>query len=214
MSHEYFIRENPVDDMFFKHLGDELVFDKNIMDICKCAYLKYQSDKKTISDTNKEICMDCMKYLDKKTIIFDFYKQFTKWFAVPDRILDKTTIVYRAEPQDKVLISYYLETGNNEEKEYTTEEMKCCFTGMYTKSFTLFYGEKLNYYITEISDGESRVTESKDHQLDDRNVEASQSRYGMLNDILMCMEMKQEGMISELAGKYYVNNELVKHLFR
>lgn len=214
MSHEYFIRENPVDDMFFKHLGDELVFDKNIMDICKCAYLKYQSDKKTISDTNKEICMDCMEYLDKKTIIFDFYKQFTKWFAVSDRILDKTTIVYRAEPQDKVLISYYLETGNNEEKEYTTEEMKCCFTGMYTKSFTLFYGEKLNYYITEISDGESRVTESKDHQLDDRNVEASQSRYGMLNDILMCMEMKQEGMISELAGKYYVNNELVKHLFR
>lgn len=214
MSYEYFVKETPLADMFFKHLGDELSSDTNIMDICKCAFLKYHSEKKSISDTNRDICKECIEYLEKKNIIFDFYKIYDKWFNVPERILDKTTIIYRTEPKDKVLISYYLDTGNNEEKEYLTEEMKSCFNGMYIKSFTLFYGEKLKYYITETSEGESKVTESKDHQLDDRDVEANSSRYGMLNDILMCMDVKEEGTINSLAKKYYINNELMKRLFR
>ena len=129
------------------------------------------------------------------------------------RILDKTTIVYRTEPQDKVLINYYLETGNLEKKDYMTEEMNCCFTGMYIRSFTLFYGERLKYYISEISGEEMKFTESRDYQLDDRCVEANDSRYGMLNDILMCRELKEENIVNDLARKYYVNNEFVRKLF-
>ncbi len=213
MTHEYFIKENPVDDMVFKHLENELVSDKNIMDVCKCAYLKYFSGKNSISDTTIAISGECMNYLEKKNIIFDFYKLYEKWFKVSGRILDKTTIVYRTEPQDKVLINYYLETGNLEEKDYMTEEMNCCFTGMYIRSFTLFYGERLKYYISEISGEEMKFTESRDYQLDDRCVEANDSRYGMLNDILMCRELKEENIVNDLARKYYVNNEFVRKLF-
>lgn len=214
ISYEYFVKEKPIDDMFFKHLEDELTSDLNIMDVCKCAYLKYFSTKQTITDLTKKICKECIEYLEKKNIIFDFYKMFDKWFEISGNITDKTTIVYRTEPREKVMINYYLETGNHVEKEYVTEEMKCCFLGMYTKSFTLFYGEKLKYYVSEIADGEMKFTESQDYQLDDRGIEMSTSRYGMLNNILICKELKEENMVNDLARKYYVNNELIKRLFK
>jgi hypothetical protein len=213
VSYEYFIKESPVDDMFFRHLEDELMSENSLMDVCICAYLKYYSAKHNVSDITKKIAEESIRYLAKKDIIFDFYKEYEKWFSLPEIIMDKTTIVYRTEPQDKVMINYYLETGNLEEKEYMSEEMKCIFKGMYIKSFTLFYGEKLKYYISEMSGDEVRATESNDYQLDDRVIEKGSYRYGMLNDILICRELKEESVVNELAGKYYITERLTKKLF-
>jgi hypothetical protein len=127
--------------------------------------------------------------------------------------MDKTTIVYRNEPADKVLINYYTETGNLQPKDYISEEMKQVFPGMYIKSYTLFYGEKINYYIMEIRGEESVLTESCEYSLDDRTIEVSDSRFGKLNDILVCKELKDEKLVGSLAKEYYINNELVKRLF-
>ena len=207
------MKENPVDEMMFRHLEDELVSDINIMDVCKCAYVKYFSEKQNLTDVAKRISKECIEYLEKKNIIFDFFKMYDKWFNISGNISDKTTIIYRTEPRDKIMINYYLETGNLTAKEYITEEMKCCFKGMYTKSFTLFYGEKLKYYISEIVDDEMKFTESRDYQLDDRGVEMSTTRYGLLNNILVCRELKEENIVNHLARKYYINNELAKKLF-
>lgn len=213
LSHEYFVKENPVDDMFFKHLEDELMSDNELMDVCLCAYLKYYSAKQNISKNTQKVAEESISYLAKKNIIFDFYRSYSKWFNLAGNILDKTTIVYRTVPQDKVMISYYLETGNLKEKEYTTEEMKCVFKGMYIKSFTLFYGERLKYYISEVSGKDVKVTESNDYQLDDRGIETNSYRYGMLNDILVCRELKEEDVVNKLAKKYYVTGGLTKKLF-
>lgn len=213
LSYAYFIKENPVDDMFFKHLEDELTSDNVLMDICLCAYLKYYSEKQNLSKTTQKIAEESIAYLAKKNIIFDFYKKYSRWFSLAGNILDKTTIVYRTEPQDKVMINYYLETGNLKEKEYMTEEMKCIFKGMYIKSFTLFYGERLKYYISEVSGNEANVTESSDYQLDDRGIETNTFRYGMLNDILVCRELKEENVVHKLAMKYYAADRLTKKLF-
>lgn len=212
LSYEYFVKENPVDDMFFKHLEDELASDNSLMDICLCAHLKYFSEKQNISKSTREIAEKSINYLEKKNIIFDFYKEYGRWFKLSGNILDKTTIVYRTEPQDKVMINYYLETGNLQEKEYMTEEMKCIFGGMYIKSFTLFYGEQLKYYISEVSGDSVNVTESSGYELDDRRIETDSFRYGMLNDILVCREMREENIVNGLAEKYYIAGELVKRL--
>lgn len=209
----YFVKESPIDDIYFKHLEDELLSDDSIPDVCKCAYLQYYSKRQNISESTKEICKNSISYLEKKGIIFDFYKIFGKWFPISGSIMDKTTIIYRTEPKDKVMIKYYLETGNLKQKEYSSEEMTPVFPGMYIKSFTLFYGEKIKYYIMEMSGEETMLTESWEHELDDRNVDVNSTRFGRFNDILICRELKDEGMVNNLARDYYINNELVKRLF-
>lgn len=214
MSKEYFINENPVSDLLFVHIENELASNGSIMDLCKCAYLKYCSERKNLSEQAKMLTREILYDLAKRNILFDFYREFGRHFSLPDNVLDKTTICYRTSPKEKVMINYYLETGNHTSKEYISEEMKQIFKGLYTKSFTLFYGEKLKVYITEVNDGNSNVTESMEYQLDDRGVETTECRYGMLNDILVCSELREESIVCDLANKYYILNELVKDLYR
>ncbi|MBQ3544953.1 MAG: hypothetical protein IJA34_08220 [Lachnospiraceae bacterium] len=212
-SYIYFVKETPIDELFFRHLEDEMIFNENVLDICKCSYLLYNSDKDSLSERTLEICRNSIVYLEKAGIIFDFYKNYDKFFDLSGKIMDKTTIVYRTEPADKVLINYYIETGNLLPKDYISEEMKQVFPGMYIKSYTLFYGEKINYYIMETRGEDSVLTESCEYNLDDRTIEVSNSRFGKLNDILVCRELKDEKLVRGLAKEYYINNELVKRLF-
>lgn len=208
-----FVQQMPIDSLYYKHLEDELMLEEPVFEVCRCAYLLYHSDKPTLREGTKRLCLESIAILEKQEILFDFFKRFERWFSLSGKVLDKTTVEYRCEPRDKVLISYYVETGTLNRKEYLREEMKQVFKGMYIKSFTLFYGEKINYYITEITDGETVVTESSEHLLDDRSVDTNFSRYGRLNDILVCRDLKEETIVSSLAEEYYICNEMVKQLF-
>lgn len=212
-SYVYFVREETVDDVYFKHLEDELMQNDIIPDVCKCAYLLYFSKRQKIKDNTRVICEDAIHYLEKKGIIFDYYKLFGKWFRLSGNIMDKTTIVYRTEPKDRVTINYYIETDKIKPEEYVSEEMSLIFNGMYVKSFTLFYDEKIMYYIMEMSGEETMLTEIREHVLDDRNVNVNNSRFGRINDILICRDLKEENTVSDLAGDYYISNELAKRLF-
>lgn len=217
MSYEYFVKEKPVDELFFIHLEDELSSNDHLLNVCKCAYLKYCAEKNTLTEKAVNICRNAIAVLEKDRILFNFYKKFNDYFPLPGNILDKSVIEYRTEPKDKVYINYILEQeGGLEEsgsRDYATEEMEQTFQGLYTKAFTLFYGENVKYYITECSGEQNVHTESSNYMLDDRHIEVGSTRFGMLNDILECMELKEESMVQELTKKYYVTKHLTEQLF-
>lgn len=217
MSYEYFVKEKPIDEIFFLHLEDEMSINDNLHNVCKCAYLRYCAAKNSLSDKAVSICRNAVSALEKDRIIFNFYKKFNEYFPLSGSILDKFIIEYRTEPQDKVYINYVLEQENGMEdssgQEYITEEMAQPFHGLYTKAFTLFFGENVKYYITEDL-GEQKIhTESKCYTLDDRHIEVSSTRFGMLNDILECMELKEESTVQDMIKKYYVMKSLTEQLF-
>lgn len=214
MSNQYFIKENPVEELFFIHLENELMSNDNIMDLCKCAYLMYCSKKNKLTDKALTLCKNTIEYLEKKNIIFNFFKSFIKWFGISGNIRDKVTLEYRTTPCEKVYIHYIIDSLGCEKGEYITEEMQCVFRGLYIKSFTIFYGESIKYYVTENKSEEEVPTESSDYGLDDRNVEVNTTRFGMLNDILSYVELREESSIEAQAKKYYINKMLTEKLFQ
>ena len=64
----------------------------------------------------------------------------------------------------------------------------------------------------EVKGEDTTITSSEEHILDDRGINTSLTRYGRLNDLLVCSDMKED-TISNLITDYYVNNEMVKELF-
>ena len=44
-------------------------------------------------------------------------------------------------------------------------------------------------------------------------MEVGSTRFGMLNDILECMELKEESTVQDLVKKYYVTKSLTEQLF-
>ena len=88
--------------------------------------------------------------------------------------------------------------------------------GIFVQEFILFYGENVQYYITEEYAGEQSVTESSNATLSDTNIsEVSdrQSRYTMLNDMLVSFEMHEEGTLSEMAAEYMIMSKLTDLVF-
>lgn len=212
LSYSYFVNEEYIDEMFFKHLGDELSRSSRLMDLCKCAYLKHYSEKKNLSEGIKEVAKECIEYLEKRKIIFDFYKKYARFFRISANIADKTTIVYKTRPKDKVLINYYIDNGYDEHGEYVTEEMNRYFAGVYVKAFTLFYGEKINYYISQVEDGKMTFSEQMVYEAGKEEINTD-SRYGMLNKLSISLRGKEKDKIAKTSDKYFMEKNIIDKLF-
>ena len=64
----------------------------------------------------------------------------------PYQLDDKTFVEYHADPSAKVTLYYALDAGLGNQVKYQTEPLRDLYEGIFAKSFTLFYGETLQYY--------------------------------------------------------------------
>ena len=70
---------------------------------------------------------------------------------------DKTFVECRAVPGAKVTLFYRLDTGLGAETAYKCEPLKEMYQGIFVRTFTLFYGETLQYYF-QIDEGDKDNT--------------------------------------------------------
>lgn len=211
-SFDYFVKEKVIEDEVFTYLERDIYENMIEPDICKAAYLKHFSEEETLTKQQIEIAKRVMTELCEKNILFEFYKKYTKYFKLPSGIADKTIIEYRTKPDIKVLIHYILETGLLEHKGYAIEEMKSPFQGIYVKNFLMFYGENISYYITE-EDTNELLTESQNIYKNDRSFSHEESKYGLLNDMMVCKDMGEDSTFAELAQRYITNKKLTEEFF-
>ena len=102
--------------------------------------------------------------------------------------------------------------GLLEHKGYAIEEMKSPFQGIYVKNFLMFYGENISYYITE-EDTNELLTESQNIYKNDRSFSHEESKYGLLNDMMVCKDMGEDSTFAELAQRYITNKKLTEEFF-
>ncbi len=215
-AYDYFVKEKVVDERVFEYIERDILQENPIHDMCRYAYAKYCSQKQGLSDKEINICRDIVFEMCRKGKVFEFYKDFGKYFNLPVSIMDKKIVEYHTNPKNKVLIHYILETGALNEQTYTIKEMRDVCGGIFVQEFILFYGENIQYYITEEYEGQQSVTESSNATLSDTNVsEVSdrESRYTMLNDMLVSFEMHEETTLSEMAAEYMIMSKLTDLVF-
>ncbi|MBE5938920.1 MAG: hypothetical protein E7266_00860 [Lachnospiraceae bacterium] len=212
-SYDYFVRDVVVAESIFSYIGKELERDEDLTDICKMAYVKYYSEKENPSEEVLENVKRIIEYLCSKNIIFQCYKKYGKYIKLPYIVEDKTILEYKTNPDAKVFVNYVFENGAYEQKSYTVEEMRCVYPGVFIFEATLFYGESLNYYITEQIDDKSMITESQTLVTEGRTIGENPSRYGMLNDLMICQELHEESTVTEISENYLLYKVLTEELF-
>lgn len=213
-SFEYFVKEAVIDKGVFIILEKELFQEDKLADICKLAYLKYMSAQEKPGEEKCRKIEEMLQYLCKKDYLFSFYKSFIDWCKVPYHVIDQTVLEYRCVPGSRVLIHYRLDDGNSQDLSYTVEEMRSTYTGVYTKAFTLFYGENIDYYITEESSHADVITQSDNLNINFREKYENDSRFGLLNDMMVCQEMMEEVTLRELMSTYMEQNALTEKFFQ
>ncbi|MCR5023457.1 MAG: DUF5717 family protein [Lachnospiraceae bacterium] len=212
IAHEYFVYDNIVDDRIFDLILRRYRRDGELSDISALAllgrYAEKEKDEKTLT-----FLSPLVKNLVGKGIIFDFFREYRD--QVPEMALyhDKTFVEYRTGSEKRVLIHYCISDDEAEESEYTDENMDEMYQGIYTGDFVLFYGDRLQYFITEESEDNRNITESRVIERDITRSGRTESRYDMINDMLLSESVNDDPSLDDLMDQYIKLSGTVEELF-
>ena len=123
-------------------------------------------------------------------------------------------VEYRGKEDAIVTIHYCISQDDDAKNGYTRNEMTNVYGGVFVKSFLLFFGETLQYYITEKTDGVDQLTESGSISCNDVDIEPGTDRYNLVNDIALSTTLKDYETALELLEEYKYKEYLVTNLFR
>ena len=202
----YHMGEKEQMEFVLSYMEKDMMRHLEIPTICKIALLEYTSQKDELEEDKREYYKSMIMELSDYNILFDFYKKYKKWFEIPFYLEDKVLIDYRTNPKDKVYISYTVGNGE-EESNLLVEPMQSVFPGIFIKDFVLFYGDKLNYYISKEQGEEEKKKEEpaielKSVCLEDESAFTGESRFELLNKILIAGQQSNEEKERMLMKEY------------
>lgn len=209
-AYRYFVEEEVVDESIF----DIILKEEKTSSICKIATIQFfANDPVNMDDNQKEVVCKYMKELLAENIYFPFFNTVANELPILLPRTERTYVEYRTKRGVKVILHYVL--GDNEElSEYHKEEMREVYDGYYCKSFVLFFGEKLQYYITEEIDGTEMLTKSNTVEKSDTIDLNEESRFDLLNQMIMSLSLDEQESAKELAIDYARRDFVTDKLFK
>lgn len=212
--YDYMVNEQIMEPYIFRSVLQLYQEDVVLHLVCKIAFLRYYAENKQEQDEAvREVCCDFLRQLADEQIVLPVYKEYQGYIPQMDEYQDKTMIEYRAKPGSRAVIHYVIQGEGSTENEYCKEEMKDMFAGICVKEFILFFGERLQFYITEESEGSEQLTKSGTINKSDIGQESFESRFTVLNDIMIGKTLHDYDTVDGLLREYYRQDYMVDHIF-
>lgn len=214
-AYDYFVKEKAADPFFFTDTLRVYERGEKLHKVCKIAFLKYFSENKgEMTPKIREAAELFLSDFMETGVYFAFFKEYVKELPAMEAFADKTVIEHRTRAGSRVVIHYLIERGSRTDSEYKQEKMKDMYGGVYAKAFTLFFGEKLQYYITEEFEGEKQFTERSSINRGDVLYGGGDSRFELINDIAAAKTLQDYDTLDHLLEDYYKKEYIASHVFR
>lgn len=213
--YDYAIGEQITEMYIFRSVIQLYLEDVPLHPVCKIAFLQYYAENKDEQDEQvREVCCDFLRQLLEEHIALPIYKEYQGYIPQMDEYQDKTMIEYRAKPGSRAVIHYVIQGEDSAESGYRKEEMRDMFEGICVKEFILFFGERLQFYITEESEGGEQLTKSGTINKSDIGQDNFESRFTVLNDIMIGKTLHDYDTVDDLLREYYRKDYVVDRVFR
>lgn len=232
-SYDYFVRERVTDSYIFGKIQERYDHGEELQRVCKFAFLKYYAETpQELGERQFSAVTAFLREMMGERIHLNFFRDYLERKDMPYRkggaaafqvqeitdilqeMEDKTIIEYRTHPGGKARIHYVIVHENGESGEYRSEYMRDVYGGVCFKEFVLFFGEDLQYYIMEETNGGEQLTESGNLQRSDVTSEKVDSRFDLINDIVISKTLQDydtlDGLLQEYFRKEYMNDELFR----
>ncbi|MBP9995946.1 MAG: hypothetical protein KBT19_01565 [Lachnospiraceae bacterium] len=215
---EYFVRDRIVDEYMFSEMARVFDNENTLPVICMLAYVKYYADNNATSKLSEEVSSHISSFIQVlyggKNICMPFMQQFADISPEAAQMSNMMMIEYHGESNSRAIINYCVVNEHMDTTGYTREEMLPVYGGVFVKSFLLFFGESLQYYITEEYDGMEQLTESGTLSRNDASTDQVGGRYAMINDIAIADALKDYDTALELLEEYKYKEFVTNNLFR
>lgn len=195
---------------FFLIIRRESNYDEN--DTCMLALLKYYAQNSCYSDSDKDFIEYQLLRLEQKGLVLPFFSSFKDFVHLPAQMYDKHYVQYYSSPDKHVNIHYTL--VDDEDESFITEEMHHVCCGIFVKKFVLFYGECLQYYITEESEDSCIITESCEVHIEPELIGGEDTKYHQLNLIITAKEMNDTKTVLKMLETYIRSDYESSRLFK
>lgn len=214
-AYDCFVRERITEHYVFQEIRYSYLRGEEIRPVCKLALLKYYAENQSeIAPEDKPLIEAFLGEMLGKGIYLNFFRELREFWYLTRVMWDKTIIEYRPRPGGRARIHYVVMGENGEADEYLSKYMEDVCGGVCFKDFVLFFGESLQYYITEEVDGEEQLTESGNLQKSDIGGEEHTNRYEMINDILISRTLQDYDTLDQLLEDYERKDYRNSRLFR
>ncbi len=211
---DYFVGEKITDGYVMQDLQRVIERQEEIPLVCKLAYTRFYAENKKLIDENiSRHLVVFLRELLAENLYFPYFKEYADHVAFMRQFADKTMIQHKLEEGSSAVIHYYMEKDGNRQGEYIREEMRDMFYGICVKQFILFFGERLQYYITETGDDKENLTRSGTLSRSDTDREQRESKYSLINDIAIGRTLHDDSTMELLLQEYYQQEFMVKELF-
>lgn len=183
-----------------------------VNEVCYLALFKELSREKSRKEALLSIEKELLKMCMDKEMVFSFFHRLPPEILSLYQMDDKTCVEYHTSPEAKVTLVYALDTGLGRALEYKTEPLKNVYEGIFTKPFTMFYGETLHYYFSEECNGQTKRTPER--VLGMSKVEGTPfSKYQMINQILSARKLDKHHEVKQGLKQYFRQEQYVKEMF-
>ncbi len=211
-AYEYFIKERIMDDRIFGYLLQEYGHGTELNDICMLALINFYSDRERDESTT-EVLKVFIRNMLRRGVIFDFFRKYRKDVPELSMFDDITVIEYRTNPRNRVVLHFVTADNESEGITYEKEDMANIYGGIFSRHFVLFYGDTVQYYITEEVNGKENLTSSGLLECGDVSLGEHDSRYNMINDMLVARSMRDTESFDDIITQYIRKLEITDSVF-
>ncbi len=211
MSHEYFVHQKELSNDVFQLLEGRYINHLELNDACKLALLKKLSEVTVLSEKQYQIEDELLSEFTNRNMNFAFYKKLDKRLVSKYHFNDKVFLEYRTSPLSHVILNYNI---NEETDRQISEDMVDVYDGIFVKSFVMFFGERIHYYISEERGSVVNVSESMEILNNDVYGEDSESRYNLLNQMMISSTLQEDALLLKTMNRYYGFEKVSKDAFQ
>ena len=198
-------------DFIFDIIEKRFIGNRTLNDACQLAILKHFAEKTDITQAELEIEDTLLKYYIYNNMYFDFfamldYRLLEKYF-----LYDKAFLQYESTPGTHVVLHY---SRDEDGEEFNSEDMVEMYDGIYVKTFVIFFGELIRYYITEEHDNSIEVKESNRLTCNNIPGDNDHSRYNLINEMIISDTLSDETTLKSNIDEYKRLDAATKQLFK
>lgn len=207
----YFTQDEKMGSFVFEMIEARYCYHLELNDACKLALLKYLSNQTIISDTQFAIEDELLSEYTCRNMYFAFYKNLDHHLVLKYHLYDKIFLEYRTNPRNHVVLHYSRdEDGEN----FVAEDMIDVYGGIFVKTFVIFFGEAIQYYISEEYGNQLEVTESNRIVSNDVYAEKDESRYNLLNQMIISNTLQDATSLYHNMKQYAGFEQVTKKVFK
>lgn len=210
-AHRYFVENQKIDNDIFELIEARYIYNYELNDACKLALLKYYADMSNLSERQFKIEDELLAEYTRKNMLFAFYKRLAPELVLKYHLYDKVFLEYRTNPHSHVVLHY---SRDEDGDVFQQEDMLDVYDGIFVKTFVMFFGESIQYYISEEYSNEVEVTQSNRIVNNDVYNKKDESRYNLLNQMLISNTLQEEAELFETIKKYAELEEITQNVFQ